>query len=106
MSGTSDKVAVLAQFSILMDELLRTGLRRAKFQQWEIDILLDIESCPLGDIAKRTALHEYENAVQSEMESGAPLPMRFSEFLQRRGSPRKPEGRELPATLKAKTGSS
>jgi hypothetical protein len=107
MPGSSDNAAVLAQFCILMTELLRTGMRRANFQSWEIDILLDIESCAIPDSVKRKALLEYENAVHADMEDGAVMPMRFSEYLRRNGStvtPRKPEGREVPLARKAKAG--
>lgn len=81
MSKSKENVAVLEQFSVLMDELLRSGLKRATFQPWEIDILLEVEACGLSAVSKRKALQEYQNAVQAEMEQGAPLPMRFSAFL-------------------------
>lgn len=81
MTESNENVAVLAQFSVLMDELLRTGFQRGRFEPWEIELLLDIECCALSDAAKRTALQAYENAVQAEMERGATRPMRFSEFL-------------------------
>ena len=69
-----------------MNELLRTGIHRANFQTWEIEILLDIESCPLRGPAKRKALRDYQNAVQAALATGAQRPMPFSEFL-RRGEP-------------------
>ncbi len=81
MPETKENVVVLAQFSVLMDELLRSGFQRGRFAPWEIELLLDIECCSLGDAAKRKALQAYENAVQAEMENGAERPMRFSEFL-------------------------
>lgn len=101
MSTHSDNTAVLARFSVLMDELLRSGFQRGKFEPWEIDLLLDIECCPLNDIAKRKALHGYENAVQTDMECGASKPMRFSAYLQRQEAlklARRPAGRPGPAT--------
>jgi hypothetical protein len=84
MTESNENVAVLAQFSVLMDELLRTGFQRGRFDPWEIDILLEIEGCALNDDAKRKALQAYENAVQAEMERGAVRPMKFSEFLSAR----------------------
>ena len=95
----------LAQFSILMDELLRTGMRRANFQSWEIDILLDIESCQIPGAAKRKALWEYQNAVEAELETGVSVPMRFSGFLKRRETAlveRMPAKRAFPAPVNPK----
>jgi hypothetical protein len=87
MPQSKVSLTVQARFSLLMDELLRTGLRRASIERWELDILLDIESSPLGAAAKRTALREYQNAVEAELEAGAALPMRFSDFLQHHRTP-------------------
>ena len=95
----------LAQFSVLMDELLRTGMRRANFQSWEIDILLDIESCQIPAAAKRKALWEYQNAVEAELETGVSVPMRFSGFLKRRETAlveRMPAKRAFPALVNPK----
>ena len=103
MSVHPDNSAVLARFSMLMDELLRSGFQRAKFEPWEIDLLLDIECCKLSDAAKRRALHGYESAVQEEMEQGAQKPMRFSAYLKRQEAmmpSRRPAGR--PAGAKSK----
>lgn len=38
---------VLEQFERLMDELSRQYLRRARFRPWEIEILVDLASCPV-----------------------------------------------------------
>ncbi len=84
MPGISDSDAILAQFNLLMGELLGGSLCRSKFQPWEIGILLDVEACDLSDPDKREALSDYQNAVQAELEKGARLPQRFSEYLERR----------------------
>jgi hypothetical protein len=76
--------AILVQFNLLMDELLEGGLRRGKFAAWEIDILLDIESCELRVPLKRELLVEYQKAVQAELQQGIPSPMRFSKYLDQR----------------------
>jgi hypothetical protein len=79
-----DSDATLAQFNLLMAELLLGGMRRGGFRPWEIEIILDIESCKLRGSAKPEVLREYQNAVQAELEKGARLPLRFSEYLERR----------------------
>lgn len=81
VSKFPDKDASLAQFNTLMRELLQGGTHRGKFRPWEIDILLDIESCKHCSSAK--TLFEYQNAVQAELEKGACLPLRFSEYMER-----------------------
>jgi len=84
MSEFPDSDAILAQFNLLMGELLQGGMRRGRFRPWEIEILLDFESCTLRGAARREVLGEYQNAVQAEFLQGAHLPLRFSEYLERR----------------------
>ena len=77
-----DSDAVLAQFNRLMHELLRGTITRNTFRAWEIDLLLDIENCKLRESAKREALKRYQKAVQRQMEKGARLPLKLSEYLE------------------------
>jgi hypothetical protein len=76
-----DSDAVLAQFNRLIQELLRGNMHRNTFRPWEIELLLDIESCNLRDTAKRETLKRYQKAVQRHMEKGARLPLKLSEYL-------------------------
>jgi hypothetical protein len=76
-----DSDAVLAQFNRLILELLRGTMRRNTFRPWEVELLLDIESCSLRESAKRETLKRYQKAVQKHMEKGAPLPLKLSEYL-------------------------
>ena len=106
MSEFLDRDAILAQFNLLMGELLQGGKGRATFRPWEIDILLDIESCNMSSSAKRQVLGKYQTAVQAELQEGAQLPMRFSEYLERQeGSrrQRKPARGASHAPAKPKT---
>ena len=80
-SGQLDHEAMLAQFNRLIQELLRGSITRNTFRPWEIDILLDIESCPLKDGSKRELLRRYQKAVIRQMDKGADTPMKLSEFL-------------------------
>jgi hypothetical protein len=77
-----DSDAVLAQFNRLMQELLRGTITRNTFRAWEIDLLLDIENCKLRESAKREAIKRYQKAVQRQMEKGARLPLKLSEYLE------------------------
>lgn len=77
-----DSEVLLAQFNRLMTELLRGNMNRNTFQPWEIELLLDIESCQLRDSAKRETLRRYQKAVQKDMERGATGAMKLSSYLE------------------------
>jgi hypothetical protein len=77
-----DSEAVLAQFNRLIQELLRGNMHRNTFRPWEIELLLDIESCNLREASKREILRRYQKAVQRHMEKGARLPLKLSEYLE------------------------
>jgi hypothetical protein len=74
--------AVLAQFNRLLRELLGEGLHRHTFRPWEIEILLDIESCDLKGPKRGTILRRYQKAVQRMMEQGAQMPLRFASYME------------------------
>jgi hypothetical protein len=76
-----DSDAILAQFNRLIQELLRGNMNRNTFRPWEIELLLDIESCNLKEVAKRETLKRYQKAVQRHMEKGARLPLKLSQYL-------------------------
>lgn len=76
-----DSDAILAQFNRLIQELLRGNMHRNTFRPWEIELLLDIETCNLRETAKRDTLKRYQKAVQRHMEKGARLPLKLSEYL-------------------------
>jgi hypothetical protein len=77
-----DSDAVLAQFNRLIQELLRGNMHRNTFRPWEIELLLDIESCSMREASKRDMLRRYQKAVQRHMEKGARLPIKLSEYLE------------------------
>ena len=90
-SSQLDHEAMLAQFNRLIQELLRGSITRNTFKPWEIDLLLDIEACSLKDGSKRELLRRYQKAVIRQMDKGAMMPMKLSEFLDiqkaKRGEP-------------------
>jgi hypothetical protein len=77
-----DSDTVLAQFNRLIQELLRGNIHRNTFRPWEIEVLLDIESCNLREASKRETLRRYQKAVQRHMDKGARLPLKLSEYLE------------------------
>ena len=79
---------MLAQFNRLVQELLRGTMNRNCFRPWEIEILLDIESCQLRESSKRDTLKRYQKAVQRQVDKGATNLMKLSEFLESQRSRR------------------
>ncbi|MEQ1883667.1 MAG: hypothetical protein ABL967_01295 [Bryobacteraceae bacterium] len=77
-----DSEAVLAQFNRLIQELLRGNMVRNTFRPWEVELLLDIETCNLKESTKRETLRRYQRAAQKHLEKGARLPMKLSEYLE------------------------
>jgi len=77
-----DSEAILTQFNRLMNDLLKGKLVRNTFRPWEIEILLDIETCELRDGQKRETLRRYQKAVQRQMEKGSAAPMKLSDYLE------------------------
>jgi hypothetical protein len=82
LDSLPDSDTVLAQFNRLVGELLRGNVTRNTFRPWEIEVLLDIETCNLRDGNKRETLRRYQKANQRHMEKGARLPLKLSEYLE------------------------
>jgi hypothetical protein len=74
----------LGQFNRLIRELLRGQINRNTFRPWEVELLLDVESCNLRDSSRESTLRRYQKAVQRQLERGAPQPMKLSDFLGRK----------------------
>jgi hypothetical protein len=100
---------VLAQFNLLIEELLGGNLHRSTFQHWEIVILVDMATCSWSGFSKSTSiLRDYQKAMQQHMQARARAPLKFSEYmesLQVSGSQRKPAAKQrAPAAKQRATG--
>jgi hypothetical protein len=82
---------VSAQFGRLIEELIAGKMERCRFEPWEVDLLLDFLGCSLNRFSSPFVLRQYQNAVERQLENGAALPMRLSQFLEARA--------KAPATL-------
>jgi hypothetical protein len=82
---------MLSRFRRLIGELQSGKAQRNQFEPWEIDILLDLETCRVDRRRWIAILRQYEKAVERQIEGGHGPPMRLSEFLALRY--RKPVGR-------------
>lgn len=94
-----DPEVVLAQFNRLMNELLRGTMTRNCFRPWEVDLLLDIESCDLRETVRRDTLRRYQKAVQRHFERGGQSLIKLSEYMEterRRRETRSEAGAAIP----------
>jgi hypothetical protein len=71
----------LNRFRRLIGELMRGEMNRNTFEPWEIDLLLDFETCQLLLRRRLEVLRQYQKAVERQLESGAGPPMKLSHFL-------------------------
>jgi hypothetical protein len=72
---------MLNRFNRLMAEILRGSIVRTTFEPWEVDILLDMQTCPVDAKKRPEILRQYHKAVQKQMEVGPGPPMKLSEYL-------------------------
>jgi hypothetical protein len=71
----------LNRFRRLIGELMRGEMNRNTFEPWEIDLLLDFETCQLLLRRRLEVLRQYQKAVERQLESGPGPPMKLSHFL-------------------------
>jgi hypothetical protein len=83
-----ERELMLNWFRRLMTELQRGAINRNLFQQWEIDLLLDIEGCQLERRRRADIIRQYVRAVERQLENGRGPPMKLPEFLASRGPTR------------------
>lgn len=84
MTGADDLVErelMLNRFKRLIGEIMRRDSTRNAFQPWEIEILMDFETCKLEARRRVEILNQYQRAVERQMETGPGPPMKLSQFL-------------------------
>jgi hypothetical protein len=79
------------RFKRLVGEVARGVLARNTFQPWEIEILLDMEKCPLNGRRRLDILRQWERAVERQMATGPGPPMKLSEYLAERRAGEDPQ---------------
>jgi hypothetical protein len=86
---------MLHRFKRLLAEVARGESERNSFLPWEVNILLDMETCQIERRRRLDILRQYGRAVERQMEKGPGPPMKLSEFLviraQRAASLQKPD---------------
>jgi hypothetical protein len=71
----------LNRFRRLFNELLNGEIKRNSFEPWEIDLMLDFQSCELPSRRRLDILGQYQRAVERQMASGPGPPLKLSHFL-------------------------
>jgi hypothetical protein len=83
---------LIAQFNALLQEVISGQFQRCTFAPWELDLLLDIESCSVRQSSRVGLLRRYQHAACQRALIGPQPILRFSDFLieqRRRRSNRK-----------------
>ena len=75
---------IINRFSRLVKELLQGQVRRNCFEPWEVDLLVDLQECPLTPSRRAEALRRYQKAVEHQLERGQIPPIRLSQFIGQR----------------------
>jgi len=68
----------------LVTDLIVGQFRRTTFQVWEVELLLDIQACNLGDLNKREVLKRYRKAAHRWFDRGGRTLLLLSEYLAKR----------------------
>jgi hypothetical protein len=74
----------LANLDKLVADLLAGQFHRTTFQPWEVDLLLDIQACNLGDSSKRELLRRYLKAAHRWFDRGGRTLLLLSDYRARR----------------------
>lgn len=77
----ADLELMLNRFHRLIAELLGGKTGRNSFLPWELDILLDMETCQFERRRRKEILRQYQRAVTKQMQRGPGPPMKLSGFL-------------------------
>jgi hypothetical protein len=76
-----DLELMLNRFNRLLTEVMTGETERNSFRPWEIEILLDMETCEIERRRRLEILRQYRRAVGRQMQRGPGPPMKLSAFL-------------------------
>ena len=88
MTETKPETSELTSLNQLVHEIIGGTVRRNTFTQWELELLLDLQTCRLRKNARAEVLRRYVRAVQQHFAKGAADMLRLSTFLERENEPR------------------
>jgi hypothetical protein len=71
----------LTSINQLIQDIIGGTAQRHTFTQWELELLLDLQTCGVRKSARPELLRRYVKAVQQQFAQGSLGPMRLSAFL-------------------------
>ena len=78
----------MTSFNQLVQELIAGTVRRNTFTQWELELLLDLQTCKIRKASRADLLRRYLKAVQQEFAAKGSAPLRLSVFVERENQQR------------------
>lgn len=72
----------MTSFNQLVQELISGTVQRHVFTQWELELLLDLQTCAIRKCARADVLRRYLKAVQQHFSEGASSLLRLSAFVE------------------------
>ena len=74
----------LAGLDNLVADLIAGQFHRTTFQPWEVEVLLDIQACKLGDANKKELLRRYQKAAHRWFDRGGRTLLLLSDYRAKR----------------------
>jgi hypothetical protein len=81
MDALEDREIVLNRFRTLMRDIFKPRMRRNCFTPWEVELLLDFESCQIPQRKLLKVMKAYQKAAERSVQRGTGAPLKLSEFL-------------------------
>ena len=81
MTDTKSERQELTSLSQLVHEIIGGVARRHTFTQWELELLLDLQTCCVRKTSRPEVLRRYLRAVQQHFAKGEVDPLRLATFL-------------------------
>jgi hypothetical protein len=75
-----DSSTLLLRFNRLMRDLRAGTPSRNSYHPWEVELLIDLDSCRLPESDRARLLDRYQRAARRRLERGAGL-LKLSEYL-------------------------
>jgi hypothetical protein len=75
-------------FNQLVQELINGTVQRHVFTQWELELLLDLQTCSIRKCARADVLRRYLKAVQQQFTDNASNLLRLSAFVEQENQQR------------------
>lgn len=83
MGETKTEQLEMTALHQLVQDIIGGSVRRNTFSQWELELLLDLQTCGIRKASRSETLRRYLRAVQQHYAKGAVGPLRLSAFLDR-----------------------